>query len=249
MTRAERELAIGERLRETLPSYDAAAPLRLAIYHDMLMDWNTRMNLTGNTDFEVVLDRHYMDSLAPLQVEGLFKESATLVDVGSGAGFPGLPLAIVRPDLRVTLLDSLGKRIGFLDAVQKELGLTNVRVLHARAEEAAHSEALREAFNVAVARAVAPLAVLCELLLPFVRVDGKMICYKGPAARQELEAGDRAAAILGGGALKLIPIILEGLGDWQHTVVVSEKKQKTVRQYPRKPGTPGRMPLGTFDKD
>lgn len=248
MTRTERELAIRERLCVTLSTFDEAAPLRLAIYHDMLVDWSTRMNLTGNADFEIVLDRHYMDSLAPLQVKELFKEGATLVDVGSGAGFPGLPLAIVRPDLHVTLLDSLGKRIGFLDAVRKELGLKNVSVLHARAEEAAHSEALREAFDVAVARAVAPLAVLCELLLPFVRVDGKMICYKGPAARQELEAGDRAAAILGGGELKLIPILLPSQGDWQHTVVVSEKKQKTVRQYPRKPGIPGRIPLGISDK-
>ena len=118
---------------------DAAAPARLARYHRLLCEWNTRMNLTGDTDFTVALCRHYLDSLAPLRLEGLFARGARLIDVGSGAGFPGLPLAIARPDLRVTLLDALQKRISFLSAVVEDLGLTNVRLVHARAEDGARA--------------------------------------------------------------------------------------------------------------
>ena len=144
---------------------DAAAPARLARYHRLLCEWNARMNLTGDTDFAVALYRHYLDSLAPLRLEGLFAHGARVIDVGSGAGFPGLPLAIARPDLRVTLLDALQKRISFLSAVVEELGLTHVRLLHVRAEDGARNPEHRERYDLAVARAVAPLPVLCELLL------------------------------------------------------------------------------------
>ena len=226
---------------------DAAAPARLARYHRLLCEWNTRMNLTGDTEFSVALYRHYLDSLAPLRLEGLFGQGARLIDVGSGAGFPGLPLAIARPDLRVTLLDALQKRIAFLSAVVEDLGLTNVLLIHARAEDGARAPEHRERYDLAVARAVAPLPVLCELLLPFVAVGGRMLCYKGPAAQDELEAGGRAARILGGGALETLPVSVPGQPDWQHIVVACRKEEKTVRQYPRKAGTPGRSPLGTGD--
>lgn len=230
-------------------SCDPRAPGRLARYHAMLADWNTRMNLTGDTAFETSLDRLYMDSLAPLRYAELFPESASLIDVGSGAGFPGLPLAIARPDLRVTLLDSLAKRVNFLSAVTEELGLVNVRLVHSRAEDAGREASMRERFDIAVARAVAPLPVLCELLLPFVRVGGRMLCYKGPSAEAELEAGRKVARLLGGGAVETLPVPLPSQPDWRHCLLVCEKNVQTVRQYPRKAGTPARQPLGGFVKE
>lgn len=227
---------------------DSCAAGRLARYHAMLCDWNTRMNLTGDADFKAALYRHYLDSLAPLSL-GFFRVDASVIDVGSGAGFPGLPLAIARPDLQVTLLDSLMKRVSFLSAVADELGLANVAVRHARAEDAGREPALRERFDVAVARAVAPLPVLCELMLPFVRVGGQMACYKGPAAQEELAAGSEAARLLGGSEVQVLPVQIPGRPDWQHCVIASRKKEKTIRQYPRKAGTPGRSPLGGFGKN
>lgn len=237
-----------ERLKSGLDalgvSYDPAAPERLARYHQLLTEWNQVMNLTGDTDFETSLGRHYLDSLAPLGIEGLFPEGASLIDVGTGAGFPGLPLAIARPDLDVVLMDSLQKRLNFLDAVVKELGLSNVRLCHARAEDGGRDPRWRERFDLALARGVAALPVLAELLLPFVKVGGKAVCYKGPAASEEWDAGQRAARLLGGGKLERTPIVLPGQEDWEHCVIALPKKEKTVRQYPRKAGTPGREPLG-----
>lgn len=223
---------------------DGKAPARLRRYHEMLCDWNTRMNLTGETDFSAALDRLYMDSLAPLAMGGMFPSGATLIDVGSGAGFPGLPLAIAQPDMQVTLLDTLAKRVGFLEAVAGELGLTNVQTLHARAEDAGHLPAMRESFDIAVARAVAALPVLCELLLPFVKVGGRMICYKGPSVQEEMEAGNAAARMLGGSMLTALPVRLPSQPEWQHCVVVSHKEAETNGKYPRRAGLPGRKPLG-----
>ena len=244
MTRAEREQAVTGRMEALFPAWEEQFSRQLVTYYEMLADWNTRMNLTGDTDFEVILAGHFEDSLAPLQIGGLFPTGAALIDVGSGAGFPGLPIAIARPDMKVTLLDSLAKRVGFLKAVSQELGLANVECIHARAEEGAKSPALRETFDIAVARAVAPISVLCELLLPFVGIGGRMICYKGPAAAQEQAAGARTAALLGGGEMEVHEVNLPSRPDWGHRVVVSQKKEKTASQYPRKPGTPARSPLG-----
>lgn len=240
--------AFEERLAVLGAGTDAGTPERLARYHAMLCEWNERMNLTGDTDFSVALDRHYMDSLAPLRLEGAFGFGARVIDVGSGAGFPGLPLAIARPDLRVTLLDALGKRVNFLRAVTQALGLENVSVIHARAEDGARDPALRERFDLAVARAVAPLPVLCELLLPFVAVGGRMLCYKGPSATEELAGGARAARLVGGGVPEALAVEVPGRPDWRHVVIACRKEAKTVRQYPRKAGTPGRAPLGAEDK-
>ena len=239
---------LAEELRRLGVQADERAPERLAAYHLLLADWNTRMNLTGDTDFETALSRHYLDSLAPLAMEGVFPSGASLIDVGSGAGFPGLPLAIARPDLQVVLLDSLSKRLQFLSAVIDRLGLANVRLVHARAEDAGRDPLLRERFDIAVARAVAPLPVLCELLLPFVRVGEHMACYKGPAAQEEWQAASRAAKLLGGGECAVRPVVLPTQPEWQHTLITCPKAQKTLRQYPRKAGTPSRQPLGGFVK-
>lgn len=229
-------------------AYDSAAPVRIARYHSLLAEWNTFMNLTGDTEFDSAIDRLYLDSLAPLGMADAFPEGASLIDVGTGAGFPGLPLAIARPDLQVMLLDSLNKRLKFLAAVVEELGLRNVRLCHARAEDAGRNPAHREQYDRAVARAVAPLPVLCELLLPMVRPGGEMLCYKGPAAEEEWQAGQKAAKLVGGGVLTKTEILLPTQPDWAHCVVRCHKEQKTAKQYPRKAGTPAKEPLGGYEK-
>ncbi len=242
---SENAQALFEAALQTLPAAcDAGAPLRLARYHALLCEWNQRMNLTGDTAIETALARLYLDSLAPLSVRGLLPMGAALIDVGSGAGFPGLPLAIARPDLQVLLLDSLGKRVRFLREVIDALALPNARALHARAEDAGRDPALREGFDIALARAVAPTPVLLELLLPFARVGGAALCYKGPSAAEELAAGGRAAALLGGGPPEAIPVTVPGQPEWRHCVLRFEKRRATPLCYPRKAGVPEREPLG-----
>lgn len=237
------EARIAARLKDCGIPFDGALPGKIARYHALLMDWNTRMDLTAVTDEDEMLDRHYVDSLTALTVPGLIPERGTLIDVGTGAGFPGLPLAMACPGLRVTLLDAQQKRLTFLEAVMDDLKLTNVTLVHSRAEDGARQGALREAFDVAAARAVAPLSVLAEYLLPYVRVGGKALCWKGPALRDEIEQGRRAAHLLGGKAGEPIACAFPGR-DWQHLLLPMEKVEKTSRQYPRKAGTPGRNPLG-----
>ena len=236
-----------ERLLEILQAdgltLDGAACERLAAYHTLLLEWNARMDLTNVPEEEMAL-RHYGDSLLPLARTDWFPQGARLIDVGTGAGFPGLPLAIARPDIGVTLLDAQRKRCDFLQAVAEKLTLENVTVLHARAEDAART-ALREGCDLAVARAVAPLNVLCEYLLPFVRVGGRTLCWKGPAVQEEIAAGRRAAHILGAKAETLYRLPIEGR---EHYVQPFLKVQKTARPYPRKSGTPAKDPLGKGDE-
>ena len=212
---------------------------KLCAYHALLLEWNARMDLTNVPEEEMAV-RHYGDSLLPLAQEAWFPQGASLIDVGTGAGFPGMPLAIARPDLQVTLLDAQRKRCDFLQAVADAMSLRNVRILHARAEDAARSD-LREQMDVAVARAVAPLNVLCEYLLPFVRVGGHALCWKGPALREELADGQRAARILSAEAETLFRLPIAGR---EHYVQSFRKMEKTVRRYPRKSGTPSKEPLG-----
>ena len=245
MTEAAETVFAG-RLALLHASVDVRAAGRLARYQAMLEDWNTRMNLTGDAGLEATLDRHFMDSLAPLQLVGLFPQGATLVDVGTGAGFPGLALAIARPDLQITLLDSLQKRLTFLDAVIDALELPRVRTVHARAEDAARDPALRERFDLAVARAVAAAPVLLELLLPFVRAGGQALCYKGPAAAEELEGAAFAARLLGGAAPRALAVEVPLQPEWRHCVLACAKVRPTPERYPRKAGVPAREPLDTL---
>ena len=222
---------------------DALARERLEAYHALLLAWNARMDLTNVPEEEMPL-RHYADSLLPLARDAWFPQGARLIDVGTGAGFPGMPLAIARPDLGVTLLDAQRKRCDFLQAVADKLALENVVILHARAEDAARTE-LRESQDLAVARAVATLNVLCEYLLPFVRVGGYALCWKGPAVTEEIDGGRRAAHILGAKAEALYRLPIEGR---EHFVQLFLKVQKTARPYPRKSGTPAKDPLGKADE-
>ena len=237
------EAYIRERLAACGVPCNERLPERLKDYLDLLLDWNTRMNLTRITDPEEAVDAHFVDSLMALTVPGLIPERGAVIDVGTGAGFPGLVLALACPDLKVTLLDSLKKRLDFLQEVINKTGADNVTLIHARAEDGARKPELRERFDYATARALAPTNVLCEYLLPFVKIDGCALCWKGPALKDELESGRRAAHLLGGRMEMPVRCSVEGR-DWEHLILPVRKIQKTASVYPRKAGTPKNKPLG-----
>ena len=203
-------------------------------YYAMLADWNTRVNLTAITAPEDVAKKHFLDSLAaaPYLMTG-----ASVVDVGTGAGFPGLPLLILRPDLQVTLIDSLQKRLVFLEAVLKALGL-KATLVHARAEDAGQNPLYRERFDAALTRAVSALPVLCELTLPLVKIGGASIAYKGDAA-EELAASGHALNVLHATAQRVVIAADYGARE----LVILTKTGSTPKQYPRKAGTPAKAPL------
>lgn len=210
-------------------------------YYEMLIEWNEKMNLTAITEAQEVAVKHMVDSLTALET-GLFAEGATVIDVGTGAGFPGLPLKIYRPDLKLTLMDSLQKRVGFLEAVVEELGLQEVACVHARAEEGARNKAYREKFDLAVSRAVAALPVLAEYTLPFVKKGGFLVALKGAKYAEEAEAAVRALSLLGGSASRCQEVALPGLED-KRAIVTVKKLKPTPKAYPRKAGTPTKKPL------
>ncbi|NLB38335.1 MAG: 16S rRNA (guanine(527)-N(7))-methyltransferase RsmG [Clostridiales bacterium] len=210
----------------------------LTAYAEMLYDWNARVNLT-NVPKDEAWRIHFADALLPLAVGELFPQGASLIDVGTGAGFPGLPIAILRQDLSIVLLDALNKRCKFLHAVIGMLELANVRVVHARAEDGARGE-LRGAFDIACGRAVAHLRVLAEYLLPYVKVGGHALCWKGPAAQDEADTAQHAIHLLGGRLQSVLPIPVPDTG---HQLVVIKKDWPTPDQYPRAAGTPAKKPL------
>lgn len=212
---------------------------RFAVYCSELQQWNQVMNLTAITDDEGVAEKHFADSLLPLTMVQL-PQGASLVDVGSGAGFPGLPMALVRRDLRVTFLDSLQKRLNFLAQLTEKLGVT-ARVLHARAEDAGQNPQTRERFDVATARAVANLNALAEYCLPLVKVGGVFLALKGAAGEEELAAAAGAIAKLGGRVEAVHRYALPG-GD-ARVLLVIRKEQPTPRQYPRSAALMKKKPL------
>ena len=209
-------------------------------YHNMLTAANAQFNLTRvPEDIGEAIDRNYLDCAAP--VKFLPPDVKTCVDVGSGAGFPAIPMAICRPDLHIVLIDSLTKRVDFLRSVIIELHL-NAEAIHSRAEDAARRADLRDAFDLAMARAVAPMNVLCEYLLPFVRLGGEAVCWKGPAVAQEEADGRAAARRLGGEWLGATELCAPG-EERRHILVRIQKNEKTLPQYPRKNGMPAKRPL------
>lgn len=233
---------ISEALKRNGIPYTPELPEKLEVYLDLLQEWNARMDLTSVAETDEVIDRHFMDSLAVLRTE-LIPRNAGLIDVGTGAGFPGMVLALARPDLSVTLMDSQQKRLNFLEAVAGKACIENVTLVHARAEEGARKGSHREQYDIAAARALAPLNVLCEYLLPYVRVGGCALCWKGPSLQGELEAGRRAARLLGGRLEMPVCCPVEGR-EWDHRILPIRKTEKTAGQYPRKPGIPKAKPLG-----
>ena len=210
-------------------------------YQELLVEWNQKMNLTALTEPKDVAIKHMIDSVSVYD-EKWFSEGMSVIDVGTGAGFPGLPLKILCPSLKVTLLDSLNKRVKFLEAVVSELGLSDIVCVHARAEEAARQKQYREKFDAVVSRAVARLPILAEYDLPFVRVGGFFAAMKGAKYEEEAQEAKKAVKLLGGGEPVLREIKLPGLED-KRGIIYIQKEKKTPSVYPRKAGTPEKNPI------
>lgn len=214
---------------------------KFEVYTNMLLEYNSFMNLTAITEPYEVKIKHYLDSLTLLCTEKL-KSGDKVIDIGAGAGFPSLPNAIARPDVNFTMLDSLGKRVNFLNDVVSKINLSNATAIHSRAEDGGRDKNMRESFDIAVARAVADLAVLSEYALPFVKVGGYFLAMKGTAPEDEINNAKKAIKTLGGQIEKVCDIKIEPL-DLNHTIVVIKKISKTASIYPRKAGTPSKKPL------
>ena len=219
---------------------DDTACKRFATYYDMLVEGNKVMNLTAVLEPEEAVDRHFLDCIAPV-AQGLLPEGVKIVDVGTGAGFPGLPLLIARPDIKITLVDALNKRLNFIRSVLDELGL-EAEIVHMRAEDFSRKPEYREQYDIAVARAVASVSPLMEYLLPCVKRGGYAMCWKGPDVVQEADAARKAIFLLGGKARAPIGYEVPNR-DWQHNLFIVDKVNNTPKTYPRKAGTPSKNPL------
>ena len=213
------------------------------MYYNLLVEWNSFMNLTGITDYDEVLLKHYVDSLV-LDIEkiGHGKNEISLIDVGTGAGFPGIPLKIVYPEIEFVLVDSLNKRVKFLKEVKEALGLDGLEAIHGRAEDLARDKELRAAFDLCVSRAVANLSVLSEYCIPFVRTNGYFVSYKGKKGSEEISNAQNCMNVLGCKIEKVEEFHLEE--DEAERLLIKIKKCKgTPKLYPRKAGTPSKSPL------
>ena len=227
--------ALGIRLSETQTS-------RFVRYYDELARWNERVNLTSITEWEAVQSRHFLDSLsAALALSPQMLQSGSFIDVGSGGGFPGLPLKLAFPGMRGTLLEATAKKTAFLAHLSEILELEDISVRTGRAETLAHEAEMREAFDMALARAVAEVATLAELTLPFVRVGGIVVMHKKADIADELERAQGAIETLGGRLREVLPVTLPGLDE--RALVVLEKQHPTPERYPRRPGMPAKRPL------
>ncbi|KOP71590.1 16S rRNA (guanine(527)-N(7))-methyltransferase RsmG [Cytobacillus solani] len=210
-------------------------------YYSTLVEWNEKMNLTAITDKPEVYLKHFYDSITAAFYFD-FKQPIHICDVGAGAGFPSLPIKIAFPELHVTIVDSLNKRIGFLEHLSKQLGLKNVQFVHDRAETFGQKKEHREAYDVVTARAVARLSVLSELCLPLVKVGGTFVAMKGASAKEELDAGKKAIAVLGGKLDQSYSFTLPQ-EESERNILIIKKEKSTPKKYPRKPGTPNKTPI------
>lgn len=210
-------------------------------YYETLVEWNEKMNLTAITEREEVYVKHFYDSISAAFAFD-FSEPLHICDVGAGAGFPSIPLKICFPHLNITIVDSLQKRITFLNHLAAKLELDGVSFYHDRAETFAKRDGMREGFDIVMARAVARLSVLSELCLPLVKVGGAFIAMKASAAEEEIEAGEYAIQVLGG-SLREVTNFQLPLDNGERNILIIDKKRKTPKKYPRKPGTPNKLPI------
>jgi len=215
------------------------------LYYQELLQWNTRINLTAITDYEEVQTKHFFDSITvilALTKEDMNKPDLSIIDIGTGAGFPGLPLKIVLGKSRLVLLDSVAKKAAFLRHISQKLELANVEVVSGRAEEIAHLPSYRQQFDLAVSRAVASLSTLVELALPFCQIGGKFVAQKKGEISQEIDRAGKAINVLGGKLSQVRNIEFEELSD-ERCLVIIDKICATPEEYPRRPGVPKRRPL------
>lgn len=218
---------------------DNVSAEKFAVYMELLREWNEKINLTAITDEEGILVKHFFDSCS---ISEFVDNNSKIIDVGTGAGFPGLPLKIVNDTLNLTLVDSLNKRIKFLNEVKNKLGLKNVETVHGRAEDVGIDNKYREKYDFVVSRAVAELRILVEYLLPLVKVGGKVIAMKGPNIDEEVENAKKAVKLLGG-EIERIESFRLGNTDNERTVIIIKKIKNTESKYPRKAGIPRKNPL------
>lgn len=215
---------------------------QFSLFYDLLIERNKVMNLTAITEFDDIVEKHFLDSVA-LGVYCSLNQKLTLIDVGTGAGFPGIPLKIMFPELQVVLADSLKKRIGFLDEVIVQLKLEHISAVHGRAEELAQKQEYREQFDFCVSRAVANLSSLSEYCIPFLKKGGTFVSYKSADIEEEAENAKNAIHILGGKLKEVYKFQLPDT-EYQRSFVIIDKVGHTAKKYPRKAGTPARQPLG-----
>lgn len=214
---------------------------RFVKYKELLKEWNKKINITAITEDDEIDIKHFLDSLTPVTTR-LFENSIKLIDIGTGGGFPGLPLKIYNEGLKVTLLDSLNKRIAFLKEVIEALGLKDIEAIHGRAEEFGRKEDFREQYDISISRAVASLNTLSEYCIPFVKVGGYFVSMKGPDIEDELREAERGIKILGGKIVEVATVKIP-LSDIVHTLIIIEKIKETPTKYPRGGGKPKKKPL------
>lgn len=228
-----------EKMKKKCPQLTELKIEQFEKYKNLLLEWNEKINLTAITEEDDIILKHFIDSMTILKY---IEEYKTIVDVGTGAGFPGIPVKIAKTGIDVTLVDSLNKRLLFLEDVIRNLELKQIKTVHSRAEEFGQNKMYREKFDIATSRAVANLSVLVEYLLPLVKVGGKCICMKGSEIEEELKNSKEAIKILGGEIERVEEFTLPG-SDIKRNIVVIKKIKQTSNKYPRKPGVPSKSPL------
>lgn len=212
---------------------------KLFEYMNLVIEWNEKINLTAITEQDEFIIKHIVDSLTVIPY---IEDGEKVIDVGTGAGFPGIPLKIANPTLKITLLDSLNKRITFLENVIKELNLTDIKTIHSRAEDCGKNKNTRQKFDIAIARAVAPLNVLLEYLIPLIKVKGKCICMKSIKGQDEIKDAKKALEVLNGTIEKNVEITLPNT-DINRNIIIIKKEKETSKTYPRKAGIPSKTPI------